>query len=139
MSRNHSVILLTLAAAALAGCSHRISRDQARSEIRQTVSLAAESEMFIDFVLQGHATRSYAEQHAAYLEQAVEQSAKELEQAQPEPGSEDALRECRTQLRLLGRQLAAIQSSISDNAALVAAREKIKQIGKNAAEANSHL
>src|SRR6266536_2872559 len=93
-------IVLALAVAALAGCSRKksIDRDQVRSEIRSARSFAAESEMFIDFVLQGHATRRYAEEHSAYLEDAVEQSAKELAQAAPESDAEDSVRACRTQL-----------------------------------------
>jgi hypothetical protein len=66
-------IVFALAVTSSAGCSRAktIGRDQARSEIRSARSFAAELELFLDFVLQGHATRGYAEGHTAYLEDEV--------------------------------------------------------------------
>jgi hypothetical protein len=82
----------------LAGCSRTkaIDREQAQSELRQASSLAAESELFTDFVRQGKATRRYAEGHAAMLGDEIAQSAKELDEASPEPGAQDSVRESRS-------------------------------------------
>ena len=86
------LLIMALAASSLTGCSSKksINRDQMQSEIRQASSFAAESEMLIDFVLQGHAAVGFANAHAAYLEDAVEESAKELEDGMPQSDTEDA-------------------------------------------------
>jgi hypothetical protein len=116
-----------------------IGRDELRSEIRLAGSFAAESEMFIDFVLQGQATRRYAEAQATYLEDEVEQSAHELERASPESGTEDAFRECRTQLRMLASELSNVRAAIANKESLVSAKGRIRQIGERVAKASSQL
>ena len=84
----------------LAGCSRTktIDREQARSALREARSFAAESELFLDFMRQGKATGRYAEGHAALIEDELAQSAKELEEASPEPEAEDSVRESRSVL-----------------------------------------
>ncbi|HVX67613.1 MAG TPA: hypothetical protein VHA11_13460 [Bryobacteraceae bacterium] len=123
-------LVLALAAAASPGCSRgkRIDRDRAQSEIRSARSFAAESEIFLDFILQGHATRHYAEAHAGYLRDAVEQSAKELDTAAAEPDAADSLRECRIRLREIARELSGIPTATRDRPRLAAARARLGQI-----------
>lgn len=125
-------IFFLVSSLALAGCSRRktIDRNEARSEIRSALSFAAESEIFIDFVRRGQATRQYAEGHAAYLEDAVKRSAKELEQEVPEPGTEKAVRECRTQLNSLARELSQVPAAIKEDDALAASRDRIAEVRK---------
>src|SRR5690348_14421774 len=84
-------------AAVLAGCSGTgpAKRDPVDSEIRSARSFAAESELLVEFVLAGRATRPYAVAHAAYLEEAIRQSADEPIPA-AQPGAADVIRECRT-------------------------------------------
>ena len=59
-SRGLCPIACVLAAPLFVGCSQRkgITPDQVRSAIRQARSLAADSELFLDFVLQGRATQT---------------------------------------------------------------------------------
>jgi hypothetical protein len=137
------LILLALAGVSLPGCSRKksIGRDEARSEIRSARSFAAESEMFIDFVLQRHSTRRYAEGHSAYLEQAVKQSAKELVETAPETGVENSVRECRSNLGMLARELSRIRAAIrgGDQDALLAAQARIRHTRENLEKANSRL
>jgi hypothetical protein len=146
MFENSSAILLTvlaLAGISLPGCSRKksIGRDEIRSEIRSARSFAAESELFIDFVLQGHSTRRYAEGHSVYLEQAVEQSAKELGQTAPAADVENSVRECRSNLGMLARELSRIRAAIrgGDEDALHAAQARIRHIRENLEKANSQL
>jgi uncharacterized membrane protein YccC len=138
-----SFAVLALAAVFVAGCSRNksISRDQARSEIRSARSFAAELQMFINFVLEGRGTRHYAEEHTAYLEDAIEQLTKELEHAAPEPDAKDSIRECQTGLSTLARELSAIRTAIArdDKDALAAARGRVTQIRKSLENASSHL
>jgi hypothetical protein len=139
-----SFAMLTLFATAfLVGCSRdkSIDRDQTRSEIRSAISFAAESEWFIDFVLRGHAPRHYAEEHTAYLEEAIGKSAKELKQTVPEAGANDSVRECQIGLNSLARELSGIRTAIAanDKSALAAAFGRITAIRESLEKANAHL
>jgi hypothetical protein len=140
-SRQTIILVLLLATAALTSCSRKktISRDELRSEIRSAHSFAAESEMFIDYIRQGHATHHYAEGHATYLKDAVTQVEKELAQAAPELGTEDAVRECRTCMALLRRELSGIATAAADSEALAAARKRIENLRKSLEKAYSSL
>ncbi len=136
-----SFTVLALAAMLSAGCSHAKARgrDEIRSEIRSALSTAAESEMFIDFVLQGRATRCYAEGHAAYLQKEMRQSAKEFENAVAEPDAKQAFDDCRTQLNAIVVELSVIRSAISDSGKLGAAMAKMAEIRQSLERLNSHL
>ena len=135
-----ALILLVLAVTSSAGCSRAksIDRDQVRSEIRSARSFAAELEMFLDFVLQGHATRSYAQGHAAYLEEEVERSAKDLDNAVAEPDAADSVSECRTQLHHMAGELSDIGDALGDRNRLAAAKARIRQIRESLEKAASH-
>jgi hypothetical protein len=135
------ILVLLLAAAALTSCSRKktISRDDLRSEIMSAYSFAAESEMFIDYIRQGHATHHYAEGHATYLKDAVTQLENELEGAVPQPGIENVISECRSDIDLLRHELSGIAANVGDNAALGAARKRIENIRKSLEKANSSL
>jgi hypothetical protein len=132
------VILFALAATCLAGCSRgkSIDRDQARSAIRSARSFAAESEAFIDFLLHGRATRSYAEGHAAYLQREVERSAKELEDATPEPDAAASVSTCRMQFNRIIAELSEIRAALGDTDRLVAAAARMKRIRESLEKAN---
>lgn len=135
------VIVLALAGVSLAGCSRKksIGRDEVRSEILSARSFAAESEMFVDFVLQGRSTHRYAEGHSAFLEQAVEQSAEELGHAVPDANAANSVRECRSNLGMLARELSRIRAAIGggDEDALLAAQIRIRHIRESLEKANS--
>ena len=53
------------------GCSHQetIDKDKMRSRLRSAMSFNAETDMFVEYLRQGRATRHYAQEHAAYLEE----------------------------------------------------------------------
>ncbi len=129
-SRGLCLIACVLAAPLFVGCSQRkaITPDQLRSAIRQARSLAAESELFVDFVLQGSATQTYAEGHAAYLEEQIQDSAAQLTGDAAEPDTRKSLRICRAALLRLARELSRVQAAIRDPQALVAARSSIAGI-----------
>jgi len=146
MSRKRSSValaVLALAAVFLAGCSRdkSIDRDKARSEIRSAHSFAAESELFLELVLHGQAPQHYAEEHTGYLQKAVEKSAKELEQARPEPDAKDFVRECQMGLGSLDNELSGIRTAIAgnDKNTLTAAPGRITAIRKSLENANAQL
>jgi hypothetical protein len=131
------VILASLLAA---GCSRQktIDKDQMRCHLRSALSFTAESDMFVEYVQQGRATRHYAQEHAAYLEEAVSRSAKELEEGIAEPGAEGALSECKTQLGLLRNELSGFRGT-NDSNALDTAKQNLTKIRESLKKANSQL
>lgn len=137
------LIVVALTSGCMVACSGDtwISREQARSELRSAHSFAAESELFIGFVLQGHATFHYASEHATYLKDAIERSRKELEHAIPESDANDVLRESQAKLSMLSHELDGVRAAIADDNkdALTAAQGRIRQIRKSLEKANSYL
>lgn len=122
--------VLLAAAVLLVGCSRHktISRDELRSALTSSISLASEAETFIEYVTNGKATRHYAEGHIGYLAEEVGESEQELQGGSPEPGTESAVQQCRTELNSLHRELAGLPGVLGNRNALGAARERIKTI-----------
>ncbi len=141
MRGKRQAIILTLLFLAISGCSRKktIDRDEARSEIRLADSFAAESQMFVDYLFPGRSTRSYAEGHAGYLEDAIAKEIKQLQQATPEPGVATAVSECLTELEQLRDQIAGIQKNLGDRNRLAQVRKTLLCIRENLARANSRL
>ena len=132
------LILLALGAASLTGCSRpkSIDRERARSEIRSVRSFAAEAELSIDFILQGRATRHYAEAHLAYLEEEVEQSAKALENVVAGADAADTVSTCRIELDQIVQELSGIRNANGNRDRLISAKSKIQQIRESLEKAN---
>jgi hypothetical protein len=139
--RQSTTALVLLLSVVLASCSHSktINRDDARSEIKAAVSLVAESTLFVDYIHEGRSTRHYAEGHAAYLEDAIQQSLDKLERAEPEPGTATAVHECRAQLELLDRELSGIPEKFGHDEALAAAKVRMTSIRASLEKAGSSL
>ena|SRR5215471_12491161 len=125
-------LVLVLAAASWASCSHRktMGREDVQSEMRSLRSFAAETEMFLDFVLRGQATRVYAEEHAAYLTDEIKRSVKELEHAVAAPGVEGTLQKVRNGLGLLAGEISSIRQMIDNRQALTATRARSGNSGR---------
>jgi hypothetical protein len=136
-----AVLLCSMLTATLASCSRNktVGRDEVRSQIRSANSFVAESEMFIDYIRQGHATHHYVKAHAAYLEDAVKQSEKELEQGNPETGTGNVIHECVTDMDLLRRELSGIAALSGDNDGLAAAKTRMESIRKSLQKAYSSI
>jgi hypothetical protein len=134
-------LILTVASEALCGCSNKkaISRDEVRSEIGLAVSIVAESELFVDYLRQGSSTRTYAEQHASYLEDAAKQLEQELDPAAADSGTEAAADRCRIQLRRLRAELSAIRDAAGNRDELAAINQRLAKIRRALQEANSSL
>src|SRR5690349_15206950 len=99
-----------LAAAFLTGCSggKTIDRDEAQADIRLTRSFAAETGIFLDFLLRGQATVHFAAEHARLLEKEIERLLKDLEGSAPDPNAESSVRECRRELSALVHEVSRI-------------------------------
>jgi hypothetical protein len=125
----------------LSACSRHktLTRDELRSEIVSAKSLAAETEMFVDYVRQKRATKHYAQGHIEYLAEEVDNSRQELHQCSPVQGEEDAFQKLSTQFDALNAELHIIHGKLDDVNALTTAKEHIAKIRQALDEANSGI
>ena len=108
-------------------CSRQktITTDELRSELTSAVSLAAETETIIDYVAQHRLTHNYALGHLGYLAREAQRSAKELDEASPEPATEQKLAESKEQVASLSKEIAAARASMGNPEALAATKQEI--------------
>ncbi len=125
----------------MSACSRHktLTKDELRSELISAKSLAAETEMFLDYVRQNRATRNYAQGHIEYLTEEVEQSRKELQESLPAQGEEDARQKLSVQFDALEAELHTIRGRLDDQAALATAKEHVARIRQALDEANSSI
>jgi hypothetical protein len=95
--------------------------------------------MFIDYVGQNRATRTYAEGHLEYLSVEVRRLSRELHQARADPGSDEKLRECQYQMDALADQLSRVGSSLDNAETLRAASKRVRTIRRALEQANASL
>lgn len=95
--------------------------------------------MFVEFIRGGHATRHYAEGHAAYLRDTVRRSVRELEEATPEAAIRNATRNCIQLLKRLDRELSGIRAALDNDTALAVLGDRMKNIRKDLERAQSEL
>lgn len=136
-----AVLVISSAVAALTGCGKgkTINRDDARSEIRSGLSMAAEAQMLIGYIRSGHATHHYAAAQTAYLKEAVRRSLKEIGEGTPEPDIEEPVHECRTLLERLAQEMAVLQRSMDNDEALGAVSGRTGIIHKDLENARAKL
>jgi hypothetical protein len=126
---------------ALSACSRHktLTRDELRSQIFSAKSLAAETEIFVDYVRQKRATKHYAQGHLEYLAEQVENSRQELHQSSPVQGEEDAFQKLSAQFDALHAELHIVGGKLDDVNALATAKEHIARIRQTLDEANSTI
>jgi hypothetical protein len=126
---------------ALCACSRQktLTTDEVRSQLLSARSLAAETEMFLDYVRENRATKHYARGHIEYLTEEIERSREELQESSPAQGEEDAVQKLRTQFDALEAELHNIHGKLDDAAALAAATEHLVSIRRALDGANSSI
>ena len=122
-------------------CSRQktINVDELRSEFISAASFAAEAETFIEYVLENRATRAFAQGHVEYLADEVDRTAKELHRVTPDESTGPGLRECRTEVDVLAKELTAVRLGIDNPEVLAASKQRIEKIRRALTEANSSL
>lgn len=123
----HPKALLSLATILLlASCSRHkpITLDESQSQLTSAASLAAEAEIFVDYVRQNRATRNYAEGHREYLADEVNRSSRELHEAIPGQVSEEKLQECRSELDSLAKELQVVGRALDNPESLAVAKQR---------------
>jgi outer membrane murein-binding lipoprotein Lpp len=125
----------------LCGCSRHknLTTDELRSELISAKSLAAETEMFLDYVRQKRATKYYAQGHIEYLTDEVERSREELQESSPAQGEEDAVQTLKAQFDALKAELQSVRGRLDDEAALSTAKQHIEGIRRALNEATSSI
>jgi hypothetical protein len=125
----------------LCACSRQktLTTEKLRSELFSAKSLAAETEMFLDYVRENRATKYYAQSHIEYLTAEAERSGKELQESSPGQDEEDAVQKLRTQFDALTAELLNIHARLDDRTALATAKEHVGRIHHALDEANSSI
>jgi hypothetical protein len=125
----------------LSACSRHqtLTKDELRSELISAKSLAAETEMFLDYVRQNRATKDYAQGHIEYLTEETERSREELQESSPAQGEEEARQKLSVQFDALEAELHTIRGRLNDQAALATAKEHVARIRQALDEANSSI
>jgi hypothetical protein len=113
------------------GCSPRsIGPDEAKSNLQTSISLVAETEVFLTFVAERKSTPVFTRGHIGYLEQKVGSLEKQLDQSPPEPSVSEIVRECRAQLVVLDHELLAVPAIMENKNELLASRARISAVRK---------
>jgi hypothetical protein len=133
-------IAVTILILTLAGCSqHNLDSTELSSRLRATSSLAAEANVFIDYLGRTRSTAAFARGHAEYLAQEVDEERHDLEGARVVPPLRPALELCREQQAALGREFRRLESAIGHPDQLPEIAKQIRSIGDAAARAREAL
>ena len=138
--RHETSIAVTLLTLALAGCTRKTfdSKDLS-SSLRATSSLAAEADVFIEYLGTGHSTETFARGHAGYLAQELNDERKDLEGASVAASLGQELAVCRAEQEQLGREFRRLQAAIGHPDELPDIAKQIRAIGDAAAQAREGL
>jgi hypothetical protein len=133
-------IASVLALALCCGCSKPKSptRDDLRSALRSADSYAAETEMFIDFVQQGHATKQFAVNHAAQLSRQIEEDEKDL-RGPAQAGTEQVQQACRAQFEFLRNEITRVATLMGNDGDLQTERARVAQSRQSLAQTGAGL
>lgn len=96
----------------LVSCSQSktLTVEDMKSELASAVSLASETQMFVEQWQRDRLTGSFIKTHLDYLRQEAGSSIKELDESRVEPSSAATAEICRTQLKALHRELLVLQT-----------------------------
>jgi hypothetical protein len=94
--------------------------------VRAADSYAAEVELFIDYVQQGHATKQFAVNDAAQLSRQVQEDEKDLG-GPAQPGTEAVQQACRAQFEFLRSEVTRIATLMGNDDELQRERARVAQ------------
>jgi hypothetical protein len=103
---------LVLCMSILVSCSQSktLTAEDMKSELASAVSLASETEMFIEQWQEDLLTPSFIKAHLGYLQQETRSSIEELEDTQAEPSVASKAENCRTQLKALQHEFRILRT-----------------------------
>ena len=123
----------------LACGSKQASREDVRSDLTKSISMASEAEAFIGYVSQGRSTYDFASGHLRYLSDEVKQSTEEVSNRNAPPDFLKTLNLARLQLNLLSAQLENASHHLQQPDVLAASERQIRAIRMTLVQANSSL
>jgi len=116
-----------------------ISAEELHSELAAAISLAAETETFLEMVRQGRTTPAFAQGHLQYLADEANRSLKDFHESVPAPDIQAKFPDARTLVHSLALQLTATGTALNDREALNSAQQHIAKIRQALAEIQSSL
>lgn len=130
-----------LGSVAITSCSHpkTMSPEELRSTLTEAVSIASESEMFIDYALQKRTTRNYASAHLEYLLEQASQAAKETHESVADAQTQQVKAVCEEQLDRLVQSLSFAHRELDDTDKLRIAKQRIDNARSALDKAKSSL
>jgi hypothetical protein len=111
----------------MGGCSPSriLKEDDLESALTVAISVASESERFVDSLEERRATAEYARQHPIYLAEELADSIKDLNEGTAEPRLQTRVTECKDQMTELHREVLNLPASFGNSEALRAAKERL--------------
>jgi hypothetical protein len=116
-----------------------MSRDDLRSNLVSSISLAAEAGTFLEYALANRSTWAFAAGHLAYLAGQSGRISQELQQSAPTAALEPVLIQSRTQVNALSSELSIAQQALADPQKLSASHDRIMKIRTALQQAESSL
>lgn len=124
----------------LLACGSKVaSREDVRSGLVDSISLASESATFVKYIGDRHSTCNFASGHLQYLSKQVNRKTQDLSKLNASPDLANALNVDRVQLGLLRTQLENASQNIQRPDVLAASEQQIRKIQRALVQANSSL
>lgn len=115
--------------ACLVGCQGRnASREDVQSALKESVSLASEAEIFVDYLGQRRSTSRFAAGHLKYLHDEINRRSQEISNLRPDPDLVKPLNVERVQLRLLAVQIDQVSRNLEQPSVLKWPAKEIHEI-----------
>ena len=134
-----TLLVITPVIFVLACGKKETSREDVRSDLIKSISLATEAEIFVRYMGQGHATYYFASGHLRYLLDEVNRSAQELSNVNASPDLRDVLDMDHAQLGLLAVQIENVRRQIQQPQVLATSEQQIREIHRTLVQAKSKL
>lgn len=134
-----TLLVITPVIFVLACGKKETSREDVRSDLIESISLATEAETFVSYMEQGHATYYFASGHLHYLLDEVNRSAQELSNANASPDLRDFLNMDRAQLGLLAVQIENVRRHSRQPQVLATSEQQIREIHRTLVQAKASL
>jgi hypothetical protein len=134
-----TLLVIVLVIFWLACGKQQASRDDVRSDLVKSISMASEAETFVRYIGQGRSMHYFASGHLHYLLDEVNRSAQELSNLNASPDLKNVLNVERVQLSRLAVQIQNVQQHLQEPNVLAASEQQIREIRMTLVQAKSSI